>query len=247
MLNQPLGVYPFKIKSYNAGTEGSLTLPSLFLFLQECAWDNAMQNDFGYEYLKRKNAFWVLSKVFIEIYDYPKWKDEILIKTWPKGTEGFFALRDFQVYRNEKVVANATSYWLILDLDSKRPQRLDNFNFIHENFIKDQAINKKIGKILLDEKLEELDYRKVFYSDLDVNKHVNNATYVKWILDSYLSEGEKFIEEFEINFSAELMLNDQFRVLGTAKENSATYQLKNLNDKEICKARIKEKIVQKVE
>ena len=237
MLNHPFSIFPFKIKSYQSDQEGKLSLNSLFHLLQECAWDNARLNNFGYEYLESKNAFWVLSRVFVEMIEYPEWKDEIEIKTWPKGTDGFFAIRDFQITKNGKVIGNATSYWLILDKDSKRPKRLDNFNFIHENFLNESAISTKLEKISINSETTELERRKVYASDLDVNKHVNNATYVRWILDSYFSKSLKPIAEFEINFLSELLLNDEFIVCNTTDKSCDDFILKNTQDKEICKAR----------
>ena len=236
MLDHPFSIFSFKIKSYQSDQNGKLNLHSLFQLLQECAWDNARLNNFGYEYLDLKNAFWVLSRVLVEIKEYPEWKDEIEIKTWTKGVEGFFAIRDFQISKNGKVIGNVTSYWLILDKESKRPKRLDDFNFVHENFLKESAINKKLGKIQVSGESLELEKRKVYTSDLDVNKHVNNATYVRWILDSYFSHNLKPIYRFEINFMSELLLNDKFVVFKSGNDENMSFVLKNTQDKEICKA-----------
>jgi len=239
MLQYPYSVYNFPVKSYHSDQNGKLTLYSLFHFLQECAWDNARINNFGFEYLEQENAYWVLSRVLVQLDEYPNWKDEISIKTWPKGTDGFFALRDFLIYKNNKIIGRAATSWLILDRTSKRPKKLDNFNFIHENFLNESAIDRKPGKVSFDIALSQIDSRKVYSSDLDVNKHVNNATYVRWITDSVLAENEE-IKEFEINFISELMLNDQFNVSVT--DNSGQSQFIVLtgaeNKREICKARI---------
>ncbi len=240
MLNQPFSIFPFKIKSYQSDQNGKLTLNSLFHLLQECAWDNARLNNFGYEYLESKNAFWVLSRVLVEMKEYPEWKDEIEIKTWPKSVDGFFAIRDFQISKNGKIIGNVTSYWLILDKDTKRPKRLDDFNFIHENFLNEVAIDKKLEKIKIDiGAYNLLDKRRVYPSDLDVNKHVNNATYVRWILDSYFSQNKKPIYEFEINFLSELTLNEEFTIHHFESENESSYFLKNTQEKEICKAKLR--------
>ena len=239
MLNQPFSIFPFKIKSYQSDQNGKLTLYSLFHLLQECAQDNARLNNFGYEYLESKNAFWVLSRVLVEMKEYPEWKDEIEIKTWPKGVDGFFAIRDFQISKNGKVIGNVTSYWLILDKDSKRPKRLDDFNFIHENFLNESAIDKKLGKISVAGETSELEKRRVYSSDLDVNKHVNNATYVRWILDSYFSQNKKPLYGFEINITSELLLKDEFIVCKTADNEYDRYLLKNTQEKEICKAKFR--------
>ena len=239
MLKHPFSIYDFPIKSYDSDQNGKLTLHALFHFLQECAWDNARLNDFGYEYLKSENAFWVLTRILVQMDEYPEWREEVQIKTWPKGTDGFFALRDFEIYKENKVVGRATTSWLILDQNTRRPRKLDNFNFLHENFLQEAAIDRNLEKIISPRELNKIDNRKVYYSDLDVNKHVNNATYVKWILDSYFSKKNKQISEFEINFISELNLNDEFTVHESIESEESYYVLRNLKDREVCKARIK--------
>lgn len=239
MLNHPYSIFRFTIKSYHSDQDGKLTLPALFHFLQECAWDNARLNNFGYEFLKTENAFWVLSRVLVQMDKYPQWKDEIEIKTWPKGADGFFALRDFEIYLKGEVIGRVTSSWLILDSDSRRPRKLENFNFIHENFLKESAVDQKLEKIVFSGELNELGKRKVYQSDLDVNKHVNNATYVRWIMDSCYSDNNKIgISVFEINFLTELYLNDEFTIHSIDFEEERFFVLKNLSDKEVCRARI---------
>lgn len=239
MLKEPFGLYDFNIKSYHTDQNGKLTLPTVFHFLQECAWDNARVNNFGFEDLEKANAFWVLSKIYIEINEYPDWKDKIQIKTWPKGVDGLFAIRDFQIIKNKKVIANATSYWLILDRTTSRPKRLNDFNFIHDNFLKESAIEKKLEKVDIVSDLNVEDNRKVYFSDLDVNKHVNNATYVRWILDSYYLQNNGLIRTFEINFLTELKLNDSFSVLSMQKSEDFFYVLKNEKNKDVCRVRLK--------
>jgi len=239
MLKHPFGNYKFSIKSYHSDQNGKLTLPALFHFLQECAWDNARLNSFGYEFLKKENAFWVLSRVLVQVDEYPEWKDEIEIKTWPKGADGFFALRDFEIYCKGKIVGRVTSYWLILDRNTKRPRKPEDFNFVHEDFIQEAAIERKLEKIVFKDEINELERRKVFYSDLDVNKHVNNAAYVRWILDSNFSiENNKKISEFEINFLSELSLNDEFIIHHVGIGSESYFILKNSKDREVSKARI---------
>ncbi|MFO7842582.1 MAG: thioesterase [Bacteroidales bacterium] len=241
MLKHPFGKYTFRIRSYDSDQNGKLTLPALFHFLQECAWENARANDFGYEFLEENNAYWVLSRVLVQMDEYPQWRDEIEIKTWPKGVDRFFAIRDFQIYKNGKTIGNVTSYWLIVDKDKKRPRRPDDFNFVHENFLQESAIEQKPEKIEIDNDLAKKEQRKVFYSDIDVNRHVNNATYVRWILDSWFSENKEDIAEFEISFLSELMLNDEFAVFAGPQNENYFYTLRDTGSKAICNARLKPK------
>lgn len=240
MLKHPYSIFRFTVKSYHSDQNGKLSLQAFFQLLQECAWDNARLNNFGYEYLMKENAFWVLSRVLVQIDKYPEWKDEIEIKTWPKGTDGFFALRDFEIYLKGEIIGRASSSWLILDTDTRRPRKLENFNFIHDNFIQEGAIDRKLEKIVFKGELNKLERRKVYQSDLDVNQHVNNATYVRWIMDSYFSDSNSGpVFEFEINFISELSQNDEFTIHNLDFNQENYFVLKNLSDKEVCRARIK--------
>jgi acyl-ACP thioesterase len=239
MLQHPYSIYNFDVKSYHSDQNGKLTMYSLFQFLQECAWDNARLNDFGYETLEKANSYWVLSRVLVQLNEYPEWKNEISIKTWPKGTDGFFALRDFEVRKDNRVIGSATTSWLILDKETRRPKKLDGFNFDHDNFHPEHAINKKLEKITFNNPVHPIDLRGVYSSDLDVNKHVNNATYVRWITDALQFDNRQVIE-FEINFISELLLNEQFIVSVTEPSENMNYIMLNHAEskREICRARI---------
>lgn len=233
-----LGAYPFKIKSYESDFNGKMSLNACFLFLQESAWQNALENGFGYEYLENENAMWVLTRVLVQIEKWPKWKDEIIVKTWPRVAEGLFAMRDYQIFLEEANIANISSSWLVLDKQSKRPRRISDFDFGTNEYISDKAINKPLVKLGLSPEMLNVDQRKVYSSDLDVNGHVNNATYVKWIMDSYWNKEAEYLKEFEINFIGELMLNDEFEILFGSINNGFIYQIKSITGKEICRARI---------
>jgi len=108
--------------------------------------------------------------------------------------------------------------------------------------LQESAIEQKPEKIKVDIDLMENEQRKVFYSDIDVNRHVNNATYVRWILDSWFSDNNEAIAEFEINFLSELKLNDEFAVFAGKQKDDYFYSLKDSQSgSDICKARFKPK------
>ena len=57
---------------------------------------------------------------------YPGWGEEILVKTWPRGIERLFALGEFLITsRQGEVLGRVTSNWLLVDLTTRRPKRLE--------------------------------------------------------------------------------------------------------------------------
>lgn len=236
MLNNQESTYDFVIKSYESDFQGKMSLSAFFLFLQECAWENAKKNGFGYEFVEKEGALWVLSKVKIKMQEFPKWKEHIKIRTWPRGPEGLFALRDYQLLLEGVVIGAVSSYWLILDKKTKRPRRITDFDFSKNDFLKESALEEPLAKIKGSHDLQLIDGRKVYASDLDVNGHVNNATYVRWIYDAFSNESARNLVEFEIHFLGELMLDDEFNIYFEEQHGQAYYKIVNLENKDICKA-----------
>jgi len=237
MLENTESTLDFVIKSYESDSQGNMSLSAFFLFLQECAWENAKQNNFGYEFVEREEALWVLSKVKIRMSQFPKWKDKIQIRTWPRGPEGLFALRDYQLIFEGEIIGTVTSYWLILDKKSKRPRRISDFDFANDDFSQERALNDSLTKLKIENDAIEMDTRKVYSSDIDVNGHVNNATYVKWIMDAHSLNKTNVIQSFEIHFLGELHLNDSFVISHVLKDDGHQYVIKNpRTQKNICHA-----------
>ena len=239
MLKNPVSTYDFTIKSYEADQYGKMSFCSFFHFLQECAHLNAQSNGFGYDFVENEKAYWVLTRVLVEINIWPNWNDEIQIRTWPRGAETLFAVRDFELIKNNEIIGKVSSYWMILDRETHRPKRLDNYQFIHSDFIAEKAIERKLEKIIVTGQVESLYSRKVYASDIDVNGHVNNATYVRWVLDAYFSKYKDHFNEFEINFLSELRQDEEFEVYENHMNKESLYILKNIKGREVCLVRIK--------
>jgi len=237
MLQAKENTYPFAIKSYHTNMYAELSLHQLFLYFQECAWANAQANGFGYDFVEGNQAIWVLNRVLLKIQKYPKWEAKIHIRTWPSGHETMQAYRDFQVKIGEGVVGQAISSWLVLDKNTRRPRKIDELGFSNNNYLSERALSQNPDKIIFPEKSNFVVARKVHYSDIDVNGHVNNATYVRWATDALFQNHKKQAIEFEINYIRELVLNDEFSVFMAEDAQNTYVEIRNNTGKVICLVR----------
>mgnify|MGYP005838517873 CR=1 FL=1 len=237
MLKSKEKSYDFEVQSYHSDINSNISLHQLFLFLQECAWAHAQENNFGYSFVERENALWVLSRVLIRISKFPQWEDAIQIKTWPKDPLGLFAYRDFEVRIGEEVVARVVSSWLVLDKNTRRPRRLSDFEFMNAEFLTQDAIKYTLEKIIISQKMECIAERKVQWSDIDVNAHVNNATYVRWVMDAISQKRQDLPKDFEINYLRELSIHQDFQVLLSENKNIVFVKIIDSKGKEICLAK----------
>jgi medium-chain acyl-[acyl-carrier-protein] hydrolase len=245
----------YKIKSFEVDPTKKATIQTLCKVMQEAAWDHALAFGLGYSQMLDRGLAWVLSRLKIRVFDFPRWGDNIRIRTWPAGVHRIFALRDFQVLDEAGAfMAEAASAWLILDEKSRRPTRIEPL--FHEMRIPAQE-----SLFDFEENLERLPspqgYRMqpffpVRFSDLDWHNHVNNSKYLEWILDSYTLEFHTHFQvaALRINLLSETHYGDEISICTQKLEDDPPTYLNSIlrkpDNQEICvacidwRARIKE-------
>ena len=77
---------------------------------------------------------------------------------------------------------------------------------------------KMSGQVVLEE------VRKAFYSEMDLNGHMNNSHYIRWAVDMLPMEvlTDYEIAEFEINYNASITFGKQVK-LTLAKDDEGAY------------------------
>lgn len=203
------------IRAYDVDFNNKIKINSVFNLLQDVASVHADQLGLGFKDLHKLNLGWVLSWVKMDIKKYPGFGEIVILKTWPKCKYKLYSIRDYAI-RNEagETLINATSAWLPINIKTKRIT--DTKNLPQEIVYQPDliAVNKFPDKINAGDSYEILFHKKFRYTDIDVNKHVNNTRYVELVLDCYTTEHYKtnLINSFEISFSAESVFNDEIEV-----------------------------------
>jgi medium-chain acyl-[acyl-carrier-protein] hydrolase len=237
----------YKIPVYDIGFNGQLSPFALFNYLQDIASEHAVLLNFGKDDLLRDNHFWVLSRIAAQVKIWPGWEDTVVVKTWPRGTDKLFALRDYEVkYPDGRTVALASSSWLVVDMTTRRVQRPDSHL---TSFNPGEAVRSSLGRnaIKIEPVAEDFvispDLR-VQISDLDINLHVNNVIYLKWITDSYDIgfRTNHFPASVEINYLAESRLNDEIVIKTSADKNNCNLYnhsvVRSVDNTELCRIQL---------
>ena len=223
---QPIWSEPFKIKSFDIDTTGKLRLSSLFEYLQEVAGNHAENIEVGYDQLQEKNLFWVLSRMKLNIERLPKWNETIEIKTWPKGIDKLFAIRDFEIFDSaKKLIISVTSSWLLIDSIKHRLHKIEELQIpIPESDIK-PAIKEFPDKIVPVEGDSISHFHSIKYSELDILQHVNNSRYISWIYDCYQPEflNSNELKSIQINYLDEAKFSDNLEIKLIAVNNDRHY------------------------
>lgn len=215
------------VKSFECGPDSKLRIHNLLMLFQEVAYLSAENLGFGYSNLKSKKQAWVLSNLKIQFLKYPQWTNNISIETWPSGFDRLHGYRDYSIKDSKgKRLINATSEWLAIDIESRRPINIYDFEIELPDY----------GERSLDEKLRRLNPKrlgvgkKIFevvvpYSAIDENGHVNNAEYIKWSLDGIRKSGINMseISSLQVSFISELFEKERCKIYYKQDEDSFTH------------------------
>ncbi|MBA0592721.1 hypothetical protein Gorai_009696 [Gossypium raimondii] len=163
-----------------------------------------LSNGFGATHgMMRNNLIWVVSRMHVQIDHYPIWGEVIEIDTWV-GASGKNGMRRDWVIRSQasgSTYARATSTWVMMNEQTRRLSKMPDEvrDEISPWFIQKQAINEAVpDKIVkLDDKAKHVNSDlKPKRSDLDMNQHVNNVKYVRWMLETI---PDKFLERHQLS------------------------------------------------
>ncbi|KAI4354319.1 hypothetical protein L6164_003190 [Bauhinia variegata] len=192
----------FIVRSYEVGINKTATVETIANLLQEVGCNHAQSVGFSTDgfattpTMRKLRLIWVTARMHIEIYKYPAWSDVVEIETWCQGDGKARTRRDFIIkdYPTNQVIGRATSKWVMMNEDTRRMQKVSDD--VREEFLVHcprelrlaipEENNNSFKKIPILE--DPAQYSRLGLvprrADLDMNQHVNNVTYIGWVLES---------------------------------------------------------------
>lgn len=183
----------YKVTTSTCDSEGKLKLYSALQMMQDCSemWiDSEPQVK---DYFARENMAQLLASRQVEIVRVPDFKEELTVTTSVYGMKPMFGFRNTFIYDTEgKPCYRTWSMGAFVDKANGKLKRVDD-TVAGSLLIEPQLeMDYKDRRIILPKtEGEVLEPVKVMRSDIDYNKHLNNANYVRMAM-------ELLPEDFEI-------------------------------------------------
>lgn len=160
---------------------------AMFRLMQEVAGTHAAKLGYSREALLARGQVWMIARVRLEVARYPRLYDTVRAKTW-YGEPGRITYPRYIELTDEAgtaLAALATS-WVIVDTADRRILLPGKAGLTFPPAAELTPPMEEPGKMRLSKAGEKkVVLRAPQYSDLDVNGHMNNASYVGWILDLF--------------------------------------------------------------
>lgn len=212
-----------KVEGFECDMSGRMRLSSVLREMQEIG--NLHLEALGYPKAKMAElemAF-LLSKIYITVYKMPYEGQKLIMQTAPKKTKGIYFFRDINFYdENAQLLIEAHTSWVLVNTHENRHNvlRPKVFTMPYEcDADTDYEFNSWKLDIDKDKNMSE-NKREIRFSDIDGNRHMNNAVYADIVYDCMpleLAENGE-IDTFRICFKHEALLSDVIDIKSCEEE-----------------------------
>lgn len=189
--------------------------PSAILeVMQEAAGAHAEIIGVGRDVLMAQNMVWVITRAEVRMDRYPVFGENIRVETFPQPNRRWFFPRCFTFYDEAgRKIGCAATLWVLLDIGSRKmckpdsvlPLMPDNRDLVPPMGMPSTVYEPSATPVT--------DHYLPRYTDMDMNKHVNNTKYIDWCCDALDVDTMQNSElaSFALNYHQEIRPGQQIR------------------------------------
>ncbi len=203
---EPLNVKKFEVMLYDVGVDAQAKVRSLFNYMQSAADSHSKTLGTSLSDISADNLTWVYSRFYAEIERFPQLYEEISCDTWRPCLSGNYACREFIIKDSTGgSILRATSTLALIDRDARKPVRIGADMLSSFEPERERAIEYPFPMIEIPSEIDYITDIKVRSEDMDVNNHMNNASFAQFFYESiYEKFGDSLcLQSMDINFRAE--------------------------------------------
>lgn len=222
-----------RIRAYEVGPDQRTTIVTIANLLQEVAgnhgvamWGRGAKGFATDPIMVENHLIFVTTRIQIRMDAYPQWGDLVSIETWFQR-DGRIAFERNWLVRDAlsgRQLGTATSTWVMLNTQTRRPARIPEamlgklFTFSPRearHVIPVDECKQKLPDFPMPAEIvgpQQVARR----SDVDMNQHLNNVTYMAWCLETVpiKTYTDYQLYQVEIDYKAECVAGDTVDCLG---------------------------------
>ena len=199
----------YKVTTSTCDSDGKLKLYSALQMMQDCSemWIDSEQG--VKDYFEKENMAQLLASRQVEVIRRPSFKEELTVTTSVYGMKSMFGFRNTFIYDAEGLPCYRTwSMGAFVDKGTGKLKKVDDQTISTMLLEPKLDMNYKDRRIILPkEGGTVLAPVAVQRSDIDYNKHVNNANYIRMAME-LLPEGFE-VKGLRVEYRVPAKLNDQ--------------------------------------
>ncbi len=199
----------YKVTTSTCDSDGKLKLYSALQMMQDCSemWIDSEQG--VKDYFEKENMAQLLASRQVEVIRRPSFKEELTVTTSVYGMKSMFGFRNTFIYDAEGLPCYRTwSMGAFVDKGTGKLKKVDDQTISTMLLEPKLDMNYKDRRIILPKDGGTvLAPVAVQRADIDYNKHVNNANYIRMAME-LLPEGFE-VKGLRVEYRVPARLNDQ--------------------------------------
>ena len=220
----------YQVKWHDTDANRQVRPSQILMYMQETANEQLRNIGLSLDALRdRKGLAFLLSNIAVRIYAPLYALDQIEVQTWVCEGKGLSYNRCFQILRGNETVAVGSSVWGLLDIQQKRLLRVEEapYDLEPEPFLQIQDLPRRLRVPRLDD-LTCVGERKIVYSDIDYNGHMNNTHYPDMFCDFTPDIRSQRVSGFMLSFLHEATFDYTLKVYHAVDQND--HYFKTIDD-----------------
>ena len=194
----------YTVKWHDTDVNRRVRPSQLLMYMQETANLQLRAYDMDLDRLRDERGLgFLLSRVSVCIYEQLYAHDEIDVQTWVCDGRGLSFNRCFRMMRGERVVAEAFTVWALMDIESKKLMRADQFAYPFTGEAPLELAMPIRFRVPVVNEMQTVGDRRIVYSDLDYNGHMNNTHYPDMLCDFTADMMKKEVVGFSLSYLQE--------------------------------------------
>ena len=218
----------YRTRWHDTDAERKVRPTQILVYMQETSNRHIANSGTTLEELRDNDGLaFILSKIKLAIHKPLYAYENIDVDTWTSEGRGFSSLRFFRIRRGDEVIAEAETVWALIGLEDKKLHRFDEIKWNWENDLPIDVGLPSRFRVHKTEELEKYGERRIVYSDLDYNMHMNNTRYADMLCDFLPIDEVHNIKGMTLSYLHEAHFGDTVSVYGTHPEGK--YLIRTVN------------------
>lgn len=180
-----------QVTAHDIDTNCLATPTSTVKYMMEAVDRNMLCCKPSYQELMNKGLSFIVSRTAIEVLRPLQEYENISVETWATPSKNVSFPRSYIIKVGEELVAKGLAIWALVDTREHKLVRGSDFSV--EGYGTDEAIELGISnrfRLSKEIDLTKCGEKKIMYSDIDRNFHMNNTKYFDMLFD-YIPDRDK--------------------------------------------------------
>jgi len=193
---------------------GKLSWQGAFVLFMDAASEHAERLGIGTDLLRR-GLFWLTVKTQVRFGARPRLGELVTLATWPERPERMRCSRSYQLLRGGEILVSGKTEWAVMDRTTGRLVSLAEVFPPELEMDRPSACPGPFARIAdgFEDAAPAREY-VVRATDIDLGGHMNNAAYVRAVMDSFTAEelSRMHLASVDVAFRAPCYEGDRLRI-----------------------------------